>query len=280
MPVASRVILVTGAGAGIGLALARRLAARDWIVYAGVRDLKRAARDLGDTAARPVRLDVTRPADARAALKRIQKECGRLDALVNNAGYGLYGAFEELSDAEFRAQFDTNFFGALELTRQVLPMMRAAGGGRILNVSSILGRMTLPTGSAYCSSKWALEAATEALRYEVQPFNIQVSLIEPGLIRTRFKANMQLPPPPNAASPYAPLTAKIGREYSGFSSSPDAAARVIEGALNARRPALRYRAGLDSRIYYRLHQWMPEPLLDLAYRLSVARLWKQAGGLL
>lgn len=280
MSAASRVILVTGAGAGIGLALARRLAAANWIVYAGVRDLKRAARDLGDTAARPLRLDVTRPADARAALKRIQQECGRLDALVNNAGYGLYGAFEELSDAEFRAQFDTNFFGALELTRQTLPLMRAAGGGRILNVSSILGRMTLPTGSAYCSSKWALEAATEALRYEVRPFNIHVSLIEPGLIRTRFKDNMQLPAPASAASPYAPLTAKIGREYSGFSSSPDAAARVIERVLNARRPALRYRAGLDSRIYYRLHQLLPERLLDLMYRMIVARLWKQPRGLL
>ncbi len=280
MSAASRVVLITGAGAGIGLALARRLVANNWIVYAGVRDLKRAARDLGDTSARPLRLDVTRPTEARAALKRILKDCGRLDALVNNAGYGLYGAFEELSDAEFRAQFDTNFFGALELARQVLPVMRAAGGGRIINVSSILGRMTLPTGAAYCSSKWALEAATEALRYEVGPFNIHVSLVEPGLIRTRFKDNMQLARPTKSASPYAPLTSKIGREYSGFSSSPDAAARVIAGVLNAQRPALRYRAGLDSRVYYRLHQLLPEWLLDLAYRLAIARLWKRPHGLL
>ncbi|MEQ9362601.1 MAG: SDR family NAD(P)-dependent oxidoreductase, partial [Leptospirales bacterium] len=147
------VVLVTGAGAGIGRALADELIARGHIVYAGVRNRKRALSELAEQTERPefrlVELDVNRPAQIEKTVKRVQKECGRLDVLVNNAGYGLYGAFEELPEAEFRAQLETNLFGAMRMARAVLPGMRARGRGRILNVSSILGRIVIPTGSAY-----------------------------------------------------------------------------------------------------------------------------------
>ena len=302
-PATARLVaIVTGAGAGIGQALTRELVSRGHTVYAGVRDLKRArGSDLKDivdrSGLRLVELDVNKPAHVTRVMQQIQKEAGRVDVLVNNAGYGLYGAFEELPEAEFRAQLETNLFGAMRMARAVLPGMRERGQGRILNVSSILGRMGLPTGSAYTALKWALEAFSESLRYEVLPFGIYTCLIEPGLIRTNFKQNMRLAiasesnqrakkksKASNArgavapqTSPYRFLTAQIGRDYDGgFSSSAESAARRIAGIVENPRPALRYRVGLDSHGYNFLRRVLPEFVFDGLLRAAVYFMKRRA----
>lgn len=274
--------LVTGAGAGIGLALSLELERRGWFVYAGVRDLKRGRRQPGDGAHRKViQLDVNSSKDIQAFVRTVQRSGQPLHLLVNNAGYGLYGAFEELSEKSFRQQFETNFFGVLNLSRALLPALRHAaeldGQAKILNVSSILGRFALPTGTAYCSSKWAIEGFSEALRFELAPFGIQVALIEPGLIRTNFKDNMQAPPDvTNAASPYAPLNRLIQqRDYRGFSSSAESAARRIAAVAGKRRLAIRYRVGLDARMLNVLRAILPDAWIDLIFRLAVARTMDQ-----
>jgi len=270
-------VLITGAGAGIGRTLAFEMAARGRMVYAGVRNLERAERDYAGAPEnlRVIRLDVNQANDAPAALARMHADGFRCGTLVNNAGYGLYGAFEELGDAAMRAQFETNFFAPQRLSRLVLPEMRAARDGCILNVSSILGQLALPLGSAYCSSKWALEGWSESLRFEVAPLGVRVSLAEPGLIRTNFKANMDLPTATaedrNSERPYAALDGLLQREYGGFYSSAESAARSIAGVLERGRPPARFRVGLDARIYYWLRRLLPATFLDWMFRRVVAR---------
>ncbi len=287
---ARRTVLVTGAGAGIGLALVKvlvneqRSGAPRNEVYAGVRHLERGQRDYAALLDRPnlhiIELDVDRPEDAAAAVQKIHAENnGRLDVLVNNAGYGYYGAFEDLKEDDFRKQFETNFFGAMRLCRAALPSMRAQRSGTILNVSSILGRMVLPTGSAYSGSKWALEAFSEALRYEVLPFNIKVVLIEPGLTRTNFKQNTQVPEGARKSdSPYEFLNREIGGEYSGYYVSAETAAERIAAIMNQRRPALRYRIGWDSILANGLRRILPEAAFDWIFRFSVRRMYRAHAG--
>ncbi|MBX7058154.1 MAG: SDR family oxidoreductase [Leptospirales bacterium] len=269
-------VLISGASSGIGRALALELERLGVFVYAGVRNLSRARQDPGESPLRKLLpLDVTRPAQLHQARKVIQKDGRQLLVLVNNAGYGLYGAFEELSDSEFRDQYATNFFGLLDLTRTMLPLLHASAAAglrpRILNVSSVLGFLALPTGTAYCSSKWAVEGFTEALRYELAARNIQASLIEPGLIRTNFKNNMASPAASQKPdSPYAPLNQQIHRQgYSRLSTSAEAAARRLAGICLKERPAARYRLGLDAHLYYALHRLLPRPLIDWLMRSAV-----------
>ncbi len=271
-----RVFLITGAGRGLGRETAMQLARRGDIVYAGVRDLARARRDYAAVNAQGLvllRLDVTRPKDIAAAVARIHKDHGRLDVLVNNAGYGYYGAFEELDDRGFRKQMEVNFFGALALTRACLPTMRAAGGGRVVNVSSILGKLTIPTGSAYTASKWAMEAWSEALRYEVFRFGIEVVLIEPGLVRTHFKdSTVYSNRSSDTASPYAFLNKLLRREYSGFSTSPEVAAAWILRIVDRRRLPVRARVGWDAVFYNLLRRVLPDAVWDGLIRWRVQGL--------
>lgn len=274
--------LVTGAGAGIGLALVQELEARGWYVYAGVRNLKRGRVLPGKGAHREVaQLDVNAKGDVDRFVRHLRRSGRPLQLLVNNAGYGLYGAFEELGEKAFRQQFETNFFGALHLTRMLLPDLRRAreqsGDAKILNVSSILGRFALPTGTAYCSSKWAIEGFSEALRFELSAAGIQVSLIEPGLIRTNFKNNMQAPATVNdAGSPYAPLNRLIQqRDYRGFSSSAQSAARRIAAVAAKKRLAMRYRVGLDARLLNVVRALLPDAMIDWIFRLAVAHTMRQ-----
>ena len=272
----AKVILITGAGRGIGRETAMQLARRGDVVYAGVRDLARARRDYAAVDAGGlsiVRLDVTRSKDIAAVVARIAKANGRLDVLINNAGYGYYGAFEELTDRGFRRQMEVNFFGALSVTRAVLPMMRGAGKGRILNVSSILGRMTIPTGSAYTASKWAMEAWSETLRYELLRFGIGVTLVEPGLIRTHFKdSTVFAEDSAKSDSPYAFLNRLLRREYEGFSTSAEVAARRLIGAADRRRAPVRIRIGTDAVAYNLLRALLPDSLWDALLAFRVRRL--------
>src|SRR5512134_883364 len=180
-----QVILVTGCSTGIGRATALEAAARGHRVFASARRPESVA-GLAAKGITPVALDVTAPASIAEAVGEVLRSESRIDALVNNAGYGQYGAVEDVSPEEWRAQFEVNVFGALAVLRAVLPAMGRARGGTIVNVSSVAGRVAVPFAGAYSASKHALEAISDALRVELSPWGIRVVLVEPGPISTRF----------------------------------------------------------------------------------------------
>lgn len=184
---ASNTVLITGASIGIGLATARHFAERGWTVAATMRSPE--ASELARSPHERIklfRLDVTDTGSVDAAVRDVKSALGRIDALVNNAGYGLIGLFEEMSEEQVRRQIDTNVLGVMAVTRAVLPVMRAQKSGRIINVSSVAGRLSLPLYSLYCASKWAVEGFSEALSFEVAQHGIQVKIIEPGAIKSEF----------------------------------------------------------------------------------------------
>ncbi|HEY6064763.1 MAG TPA: SDR family oxidoreductase, partial [Thermoanaerobaculia bacterium] len=182
---AKQVILVTGCSSGIGRATAIEAAARGHKVFASARRREDVA-ELTAKGIETLALDVTDPVSIREGVAATRTAAGRIDALVNNAGYGQYGAIEDVSPEEWRAQFDVNVFGALSVLREVLPGMRAARRGTIVNVSSLAGKVTVPFAGAYCASKHALEAISDALRVELAPWRIRVVVVEPGPIETHF----------------------------------------------------------------------------------------------
>jgi NAD(P)-dependent dehydrogenase (short-subunit alcohol dehydrogenase family) len=211
-----KVTLVTGATSGIGKSIALRLAAKGYEVYAGARTsldgeaLVAEARSRGFLL-KAVPLDVTDDGSVRAAVSRVAAESGRLDNLVNNAGYGFLGTVEEATDVEILRQFDVNVFGVGRMCRAVLPSMRAQRSGVIINISAWLGRMGFPLLTYYNASKYAVEAITDSLRYEVAPFGIRVHSVLPGLFGTRFvsKGLVANPETVSPKSPYAALAAKL-----------------------------------------------------------------------
>ena len=180
-----RTVLITGCSSGIGRATAEAFLEGDWVVYATSRDADDIA-DLAEQGCETASLDVTVDADIERVLDRIDGDTGRVDCVVNNAGYGQYGPLEDIPVNRLRRQFDVNVYGPHRLTRAVLPMMRAQEAGSIVNVSSVVGRVAVPGGGAYSASKFALEAMSDALRGEVDRFGVDVVLVEPGLIDTEF----------------------------------------------------------------------------------------------
>ncbi|MEU1846148.1 oxidoreductase [Micromonospora sediminicola] len=241
-------VLITGTSSGIGRATVRRLARRpDLTVYATARKVDAIA-DLADAGARLLPLDVTDEASMRAAVAAVEAAHGQVDVLINNAGYGEYGPVEETPMDRVRAQFETNVFGLARLTQLVLPGMRRAGRGRIVNVSSMGGRLVFPGGGYYHASKYAVEALSDALRQEVRPFGVHVAIIEPGLIRTGFGAvaASSLGAGADPTGPYgrmvAAVDAAMAKSYRNplLAAPPEAVARVIERSVVARRPRTRY----------------------------------------
>ncbi len=181
----SKVILVTGTSSGMGRETALLLARKGHTVYAGARRLDR-MQDLAEQGIKPVQMDVTKEDDNERVVSGIIESERRIDVLINNAGFGMYGPVEDIPLDDARYQFEVNLFGLAHLTRLVLPHMRAQGGGRIVNTSSMGGKIFIPFGAWYHASKHALEGWSDCLRIETAPFNIQVVLVEPGLIRTEF----------------------------------------------------------------------------------------------
>ena len=241
-------VLITGTSSGIGRATVARLACRpDLTVYATARKVDAIA-DLADTGARLLALDVTDEASMRAAVAAVEAAHGHVDVLINNAGYGEYGPIEEVPMDRVRAQFETNVFGLTRLTQLVLPGMRRAGRGRIVNVSSMGGRLVFPGGGFYHASKYAVEAVSDALRQEVRQFGVDVAVVEPGLIRTGFGAvaASTLGAGADPTGPYhrmvAAVDASMAKSYRNpaLAAPPDAVAKVIERAVVARRPRTRY----------------------------------------
>jgi short-subunit dehydrogenase len=241
-------VLITGTSSGIGHATAQRLSHHpDLTVYATARRPE-AITDLAKTGACILALDVTDEKSMRAAVDAVEAKHGTVGALVNNAGYGEYGTIEETRLDAVRHQFETNVFGLARMTQLVLPGMRAAGRGRIVNIGSMGGRLVFPASGYYHASKYAVEALTDALRFETAPFGIKVSLIEPGLIRTGFSdtAAHTLAGSAIPTGPYAALNAAIDQQmvhsYKStlLSAPPEAVAKVIEHAITTTKPRTRY----------------------------------------
>lgn len=268
----SKVILLTGCSTGIGLAATQRLARRGHTVYATARrpdsidQLRQWAAGAGDNV-RVARLDVTEPQTGREAVARVLDESGRLDVLVNNAGYGQPGAIEDLTLEQLHHQFDVNLYGLIALTQAALPAMRAAGSGRIINVSSVVAHVAVPFMGAYAATKHALDAVSNALRREIRPWGIDVVLVEPGPIRTEFRANALKSTAVDDAetSPYAAayrvLTESTASAHEHGSADPDDVAIAIQRAVESRRPKTRYTVTAIAR-------WTPYLVFLLGDRLT------------
>ena len=269
----ARTALITGASAGIGYAAAELLLKNGYRVFAGARRVER-MRGLEALGARTLPLDVTDEGSLAAALGEVLRDGGRLDVLVNNAGYGAHGAIEDVPMAEARRQFDVNLFGLARLTQLALPHMRAAGGGTIINISSIAGKISMPTGGWYHASKHALEAYSDALRLEVAQFGIKVVLVEPGPIRTEWDntalVNLQKY---SGSGVYAPLVKKVTERFrAGYrrgAPGPEAVAAVILKAAGAGSPAARYPVPFSARGILFLKWLLPDALLDLGLKLAL-----------
>lgn len=239
-------ILITGCSSGIGAATADLLVKAGHTVYATARRPE-ALEELVAGGARPLALDVTSEESMAAAVAAVQAEHGRVGTLVNNAGYGEYGTIEETDLDKVRAMFETNVFGLARMIQLVLPAMRKAGVGRIVNIGSMGGRITFPVGGYYHATKYAVEAISDALRNEVRSFGIDVVLIEPGLIRTRFEEGVLTSEATVAQenSPYAGLlAASVAATTGGYSNRmaacPERVARTVLKAVESRRPRSRY----------------------------------------
>src|SRR5438093_9750476 len=203
------VAVVTGSSSGIGHETALTLARNGFVTYATMRNHSKAAeiQSIASKQSLPIvvkQLDVTKDESVRNAIQQIVSEAGRIDVVVNNAGYGLTGAFEDLSIDEIKAQYETNFFGVIRVTQAVLPTMRKQRSGKIINISSGAGRFGYPGGSAYVSSKFALEGMSECMAFELEAFGINVVLIEPGFISTSFGNNIVIAK--KAQDPNSPYT--------------------------------------------------------------------------
>lgn len=267
----SRAVLVTGCSSGIGAATAERLARGGWTVYATARRVD-SLEPLARAGCRTLPLDVTDEASMVAAVAAVEADCGAVGVLVNNAGYGQDGAIEEVPLDLVRRQFETNVFGLMRMCQLVLPGMRRQRWGRIVNVSSVGGRVTFPGGGTYHASKYAVEAISDALRFEVRDFGVAVSLIEPGLIRTRFgDTTISSLQHAGDSGPYADFHEAVSRRteqaYSSAMSrlagaGPDAVARVIERAIASRRPRSRYPVTAGARLLMGMHAVLPDRAFD------------------
>jgi len=260
-----KVAVVTGSSSGIGFETSLLLARNGFYTYATMRNLNKSQKinDVVEKENLPLKvlqLDVTDDKSVKDAIRQITDESSRIDVLVNNAGYGVMGAVEDLSLDQFKSQFETNFFGVIRVTKEVIPIMRNQGNGNIINVSSIGGKIGLPLNSAYISSKFAIEGLSESMRYELEQFGIDVILIEPGVVKTNFFENVDVvvnnndnntSTTNNITSPYSQLTQKLFEGFepmlnSSSSSVSSDVAEVVYQAIVSKNRDVRYPVGKDA----------------------------------
>jgi NAD(P)-dependent dehydrogenase (short-subunit alcohol dehydrogenase family) len=269
-------ILITGCSSGIGRAAAIALHEAGRQVYASARRVEDLA-DLSDRGIHALALDVTDEQSMQWAVGTIESEAGSVGVLVNNAGYGLYGPVEQLPMAEIRRQFETNFFGLVRLVQLVLPGMRRQHRGRILNVSSMGGRTTLPGGAFYHASKHAVESFSDALRIEVRPFGVDVVLIEPGPVRTPWNDVAAASVAQSGGAPddpYAGFKSAVQASFVNVTAGPiarlvssaDDVAAVITKAVTVERPRTRYLINGVARTLVTMKRWLPDRAHDAVLR--------------
>ena len=262
----TKVALVTGASSGIGAASAQRLAGAGYRVYG----TSRRAEGLDGGAVEMLTLDVTNDASVEAVVAHVMRLSGRIDVLVNNAGFGVSPAgAEESSLAQARAIFDTNFFGVIRMTRAVLPHMRALGGGRIINIGSVLGLLPMPYGALYSATKHALEGYSESLDHETRTSGVRVSVIEPAFTQTRFEANLMAPD--DMRDEYREIRAHLSTllpTQIAQGDDPSVVADIVLRAVTARRPRIRYTAGKAAAMLALLRRIAPAAMVDRGIRQS------------
>jgi len=252
----NKVSLVTGSSSGIGLETSLALAKDGYRTFASMRDTGKAT-ELQEAAKKEnlsidvIELDVDKEDSIMSAVKKVMSEAGRIDVLVNNAGYGQFGCTEDVPIEDFRKQFETNFFSIVRIIQEVAPIMRKQGSGVIVNISSVVGRMGLPGSSAYISTKFALEGFSECLRYELGQFGVKTTIIEPGVIKTNFIKSMKIPE--SKLDPkYKELSDKI---LSGLKmmvemgTAPSQVANVVIKAIHDKEILPRYTAGTDAAMF-------------------------------
>jgi NAD(P)-dependent dehydrogenase (short-subunit alcohol dehydrogenase family) len=266
----SRAVLITGCSSGIGWATAERLARRGWTVYATARNVGAIA-PLEERGCRLLPLDVTDEESMRSAVEEVERAEGAVGVLINNAGYSQSGAVEEVPMEKVRRQFETNVFGLARMCQLVLPGMRGQGFGRIVNLSSMGGRLTLPGGGYYHATKHAVEAISDALRFEVRGFGVEVVVIEPGLIRTGFAETAVDSIGEDRSGPYAGFDKGVARvtrdNYEGgplarLGGGPEAVAETMERAISDARPRARYTVTPSARLLISARRLLPDRAWD------------------
>ena len=263
----AKVVLISGASSGIGKEAARTLKKAGAVVYGAARRRER-MKDLESDGIRVLQLDLTDGDSIVACVKSIIEREGRIDILVNNAGYGSYGAIEDVPISEARRQFEVNLFGLARLTQAVLPSMRAKRFGRIVNISSIAGKIYTPFGAWYHATKFALEGFSDCLRLEVEPFGIDVVVVEPGGIKTEWGTiaaeHLRKTSGNGVYAEAANMAANsMRRTYQGTRlSSPSLIAEVILQAVAARRPKTRYAVGFGAKPMLILRRWLSDRMFD------------------
>jgi NAD(P)-dependent dehydrogenase (short-subunit alcohol dehydrogenase family) len=252
-----KVALVTGSSSGIGYETSLSLAREGYFTYATMRDLKKAetikkiAQD-ENLPLKVIELDVDNEDSTESAIRSIINEKQRIDVLVNNAGWGIWGTAEDVSLEEFREQFETNFFSVIRMIQKVAPVMRKQGSGDIVNISSIAGRIGFPVSTAYISSKFAIEGLSESLRYELGPFGVNVIIIEPGVIKTNFFDSMRTAKRVGESDTYKEITEKVisgVKMMAEMGTSPKEVANAIIKSLKEEKPLPRYVVGNDAAMF-------------------------------
>lgn len=251
-----KVAVVTGSSSGIGFETSLALAREGFFTFATMRNTKKQNKikeivKKENLKLDVIELDVDKPNSIKSAVKKILSQKGRIDVLVNNAGYGLFGCLEDISVEDMKSQFETNFFGIVRLIQEVAPVMRKQRSGHIVNISSVAGRIGFPGTPAYISSKFALEGLSESLRYELDPFGVWVVIIEPGVIKTNFFSSMKVAKP-KKDSPYKETTEKVLsgiKMMSELGTPPSEVAKVVVKAVKEEKPLPRYIVGNDASMF-------------------------------
>jgi len=252
-----KIAVVTGTSTGIGFETALALAREGYYTYATMRDTAKSQKikELGqkeNLKINVLKLDVDDESSVKTAIQKILDEKQRIDVLVNNAGWALWGCVEDVSVDEFKAQFDTNFFSIIRLIQEVGPTMRKQGSGTIVNISSVVGRIGFPASPAYISSKFALEGLSESLRFELAPFGVNVVIIEPGVIKTNFMKNMRMAKKSESSTVYRDITVKVVsgvKMMAEIGTHPKEVADTIVKAIKDEKPLPRYIVGNDASMF-------------------------------
>jgi NADP-dependent 3-hydroxy acid dehydrogenase YdfG len=278
---ASKAVLITGCSSGIGEATARRLASHGWSVYASARRLE-SIEQLAAAGCKLLQLDVTDEQSMRLAVETIEREHGAVGVLVNNAGYSQGGAIEQVALEAVRRQFETNVFGVIALTQLVLPAMRKQHWGKVVNVGSMGGRLTLPGGGLYHATKYSLEAISDALRFEVRGFGVGVVLVEPGLITTDFGKTAvatvnEADSNGEVGDPYKKFNTKLAAMTAGvyegpmrhLGGGPDVVAKAIEKAISRRKAPSRMLITPSARLTVFQRKLLPDRLWDAMLRTQM-----------